>query len=152
VADLRGRITIDGGNSFETNGQGDRIFVHSQGNASGLTGSLDTSTIPVLKGEQFQVYSKSNSPDIFVSLDPAFTGDFVTRVFSDGGSGSFPKTIYSANYAVNTLGYAPKTEAGQVPTFTFKLTDASLATLADRQVPSVVRDLLTPLKDQTFTS
>ena len=42
VAEIEGRITLDGGSSFESPDVGDKVIVHSQGNTSNTTGTLTT--------------------------------------------------------------------------------------------------------------
>ena len=147
---IRGRITIDGGEGFES--AGDKIFVHDQGDNSGVTGELGTTTLPNLRGEQFQIYSKSGQPDIFVSLDPAFSVNTEVRLFSDGGTGFFSETIHSPDYATTNLGYAPKLVAGQVPVLNFNLTLGVRTLLTDTfSIPSGVVDQLNGIWDTVFT-
>ncbi len=144
---IKGRITIDGGEGFDGEA-GDRIFVHDQGDNSGVTGEIGTTTLPNLKGEQFQIYSGPGS-DIFVSLDSAFSGT-ENREFSDGGSGSFTETIYSPSAVPS--GYTPSLVAGQVPVLNYNLTLGIRTLLTEKfSVPDAVVGQLDGIWDTVFT-
>ncbi|MCX8496273.1 MAG: hypothetical protein ORN51_08840, partial [Akkermansiaceae bacterium] len=150
LSGIQGRLTIDGGIGQES--AGDQLIVHAQNSRLGLNGELVQTTIPRLTGEQFQVYTK-NGVEIRVSLDRAFVGNSVLRTFYDSASGYFTDTIYAPAYAVSQ-GYAPKMVAGDVESYTFKVTTATQDKMLKSQtpVPTAVVQKLDAIVGVTYNS
>lgn len=70
VSDIRGRLTILGGDDFET--VGDKLIVHNQ-DGTAHTGALTTVIVPVLDGEKYEVYKNGSNQEYLVKDGAVFT-------------------------------------------------------------------------------
>ncbi len=62
ISDIKGRLTIDGGSLFET--EGDKVIVHNE-QGTNHTGALSTLTIPEMEGNKLQIGTDADGDPVF---------------------------------------------------------------------------------------
>ena len=62
ISDIKGRLTIDGGSLFET--EGDKVIVHNE-QGTNHTGALSTLTIPEMEGNKVQIGTDADGDPVF---------------------------------------------------------------------------------------
>ena len=88
VSDIKGRLTIDGGEAFEDDG-GDQVIVHNQ-ESGATTGSITTKTVPVNDVRSVPVFQTNSDGSVKTfSGGQAVTDAFGNALFYKGGEPVF---------------------------------------------------------------